>query len=94
MLRIDSRQLPDGRWLVLYPLLFGSSRLTVTRTCATLDDAIKEIIDDVWDYETCVGGLKAMGEWTGEGEPTGWNRHPASGRRRPGGDPESEYVRA
>ena len=25
-------------------------------------------------------------------EPTGWMRHPTTGRRRPGGDPAAEYV--
>jgi len=33
-----------------------------------------------------------MEAWDGEGEPTGWMRHPASGRRRPGGDETKEYV--
>ncbi len=33
-----------------------------------------------------------MVEWEGEGEPTGWFRHPRTGRRRPDGDPEREYV--
>jgi len=32
--------------------------------------------------------------WTeDEREPPGWMRHPKSGRRRPGGDPEKEYIR-
>jgi hypothetical protein len=25
-------------------------------------------------------------------EPCGWFRHPKSGRRRPDGDPEQEYI--
>ena len=25
-------------------------------------------------------------------EPTGWMRNPKTGRRRPGGDPEREYI--
>ena len=37
--------------------------------------------------------VAALKEWDGVGEPKGWMRHPASGRRRPGGDPEQEYVR-
>ena len=28
-----------------------------------------------------------------ESEPSGWHRHPATGRRRPDGDPTKEYVR-
>jgi hypothetical protein len=27
-----------------------------------------------------------------EAEPSGWYRHRASGRRRPGGDPAQEYL--
>jgi hypothetical protein len=30
--------------------------------------------------------------WDGTGEPEGWFRHPASGRRRPDCDPAQEYV--
>ncbi len=90
---LDTCQLLDGRWLVLYPLMWGASRLTITRASATLGEALLEFIDDTWDYETHEAGLKAMG-WDGKGEPTGWHRHPASGRRRPGGNPENEYVRA
>ena len=30
--------------------------------------------------------------WDGVGEPTGWMRHPTTGRRRPDGDPSKEYV--
>jgi len=26
-------------------------------------------------------------------EPTGWSRHPDTGRYRPGGDPAREYVK-
>jgi len=29
---------------------------------------------------------------TKEKEPKGWMREPKSGRRRPGGDPDQEYV--
>ena len=35
----------------------------------------------------------AMQVWDGTGEPSGWCRHPATGRRRPGGDPATEFVR-
>jgi hypothetical protein len=33
-----------------------------------------------------------MEAWDGDGEPDGWSRHPPTGRRRPGGDPDKEYV--
>jgi hypothetical protein len=34
----------------------------------------------------------ALKTWDGEGEPTGWVRHPQSGRRRTDGDPAREYY--
>jgi hypothetical protein len=33
-----------------------------------------------------------MVAWDGAGEPAGWMRHPATGRRRPDGDAGREYV--
>jgi hypothetical protein len=33
-----------------------------------------------------------MNAWDGVGEPAGWFREPATGRRRPDGDPAREYV--
>lgn len=36
--------------------------------------------------------LRALHGWSGEGEPEGWYRHRPSNRRRPGGNPDEEYV--
>lgn len=36
--------------------------------------------------------MRGLNEWNGEGEPEGWYRHRKTGRRRPGGDPEKEYI--
>ena len=44
------------------------------------------------DYESDLGAILAATEWDGDGEPMGWHRHPSTGRRRPEGDPEMEYV--
>lgn len=46
-----------------------------------------------WCYEPGTA-LQAFNAWSGAGEPEGWHRHPSTGRRRPGGDPEKEYVAA
>ena len=35
---------------------------------------------------------KAVREWDGTGEPTGWHRNPKTGRRRVNGDPKTEYI--
>jgi len=34
----------------------------------------------------------ALKLWDGQGEPIGWHRHPASGRRRPDGNVSKEYI--
>jgi len=64
------------------PLFFGAARLY------RFDPV------DVWDYETPAGAIEALLRILEEEdeEPTGWYRHPRTGRRRPGGDPEREYV--
>lgn len=48
-----------------------------------------------WCYQTAPLGLAAILEWSErgfEGEPTGWHRHPETGRRRIDGDPATEYI--
>lgn len=49
--------------------------------------------DDCWCYDTAAEALVAAATWDPdtEPEPTGWVKHPTSGRYRPGGDPEREY---
>lgn len=34
----------------------------------------------------------ALNNWDGEGEPEGWIRHVETGRRRPNGNKEEEYI--
>lgn len=50
--------------------------------------------DDRWCYENMALAHKAFEEWDGAvgTEPQGWHRHPNTGRRRPDGTPESEYI--
>lgn len=59
------------------------------RLCSGNDDYGYE---NSWCYEHLADAIEAAERWDGEGEPTGWHRHPHSGRRRPGGDPDKEYV--
>lgn len=81
-----TRDLPDGRVLVLYPLIMGTVRL-----CIGHQDS--STYDDAWCYQTPAEGLAAMAEWDGEGDPPdGWFRHIGTGRRRPDGDPTREYI--
>lgn len=81
------RTLEDGRVVVLYPMIY------TTRLC--IGPAESPCYDDAWCYPDVGTGLLAFATWDGEGDPPeGWTRHPASGRRRPDGDPAQEYVMA
>lgn len=51
--------------------------------------------DDRWCYHGVEAAFAAAEAWNGpwpDTEPIGWHRHPATGRRRPGGDPAREVV--
>lgn len=52
--------------------------------------------DDRWCYATAALAVTYARAWQAEPgtEPTGWHRHPATGRRRPDGDPRREYLMA
>lgn len=84
---LAQRLLPDLGELCVYPLLFGRARLTFGR-----DPECPFGYDDCWDYVDSVTAIAVMERWDGRGEPGGWLRHPATGRRRPDGDAEKEYV--
>lgn len=79
------RQVGD-QWLGVLPMTFGKGRL-----CAGLSWTGHE---DMWCYETLVGALEAMQGWNPDDmdEPSGWFRHPVTGRRRPDGNPANEYI--
>ncbi len=83
------RHFPDGRLAALRLLLFGA------QVCVGTMERLSEPLgawDDVWDYETLLTGYAGMALWEPEqdAEPEGWIRHLRSGRRRAGGDPETE----
>jgi hypothetical protein len=76
----------DSQAVWVKPLMF-----TVAIVVGPPDD---EWYADRWCYETRSQALAAATAWLAstEPEPTGWHRHPSTGRRRPGGDPASEFV--
>lgn len=89
---LGARTLPDGRQLDVLPLLFGRARLMVT---LAVDVEAGMFADDAWEYPSHESALTALAEWDGDGDaPYGWDRHPKSQRRRPGGDATREEVRA
>ncbi len=45
-----------------------------------------------WCYEDEQSATAALEKIEDGGEPEGWFRHIETGRRRPNGDPEKEYV--
>ena len=77
----------DGTYVAIYPLMF---HWTMIMGAIGLDT-----YDERWCYGNRDMAAEALEEWMDrgwEGEPTGWNRHPPSGRRRICGDPETEYI--
>lgn len=63
-------------------------------TVAILSECCDYGYEDRWCYEDLRAATVALERWSGlpGTEPAGWHRHPATGRRREGGDPSKEYV--
>lgn len=82
----DVKLLSDGkRWAGLYQFMFTHAIIV-----GKLGDQTG--YENRWCYADKSKALAALGAWNGKGEPTGWHRHPVSGRRRKGGDASTEYV--
>lgn len=78
------RQLPDGRYVAVFPFLFTWG-VVIGTSWATYDDR--------WCYHDMELAIAAAFTWDGNGDPPdGWHRHTTTGRRRPDGDPAREYV--
>lgn len=69
------RELPDGRWAAIMPLIFTTAIVTGTWAGAVYG------YDDRWCYRTPDMARVALEAWNGQGEPIGWHRHPDTGRR-------------
>lgn len=83
----DLEVMPDGRYACVMPLLF---------THAIIIGDVRGVgPDDRWCYSSLEKAQTELLYWKDcnfEGEPAGWHRHPATGRRREGGDPEKETI--
>jgi hypothetical protein len=79
-----ARVLLDGRLVCVEPLFAHQALLALTTPGLALQDG--------WIYASLEEALAAARAWDGREEPSGWHRHPRSGRRRPRGDPAREYV--
>lgn len=83
----EARDMGGGRVVAIMPLLFTHAIIVYQHGTLTIDDR--------WCYKNLPAALEGLNEWQEreyEGEPTGWHRHPYSGRRRKDGDPEKEVV--
>src|SRR6266571_5348091 len=79
-----ARVLLDGR-LVCVELLFARQALLAIKTPVLH-------VQDCWVYASLAAAIAAAKAWDGQDEPAQWIRHPASGRCRPHGNAEHEYV--
>jgi len=84
---IDYRQFKDGSYIATkrklfhYTLIYGA------------DAKVWDFgFDDCWCYATYELAKQAFDSYQPGTEPEGWHRHPMSGRRRPEGDKDREYV--
>lgn len=82
---LHKRELPDGRVLYLEPMLWGNLSLCLAPDRWNLER---------WCFHDHDAAWRAVLGWNGVGDPEGWYRHPATGRRRPDGTPASEYINA
>ena len=70
----DPKILSTGKWAAVYPYMFTYAICT-----GTVGDI--QTYEDRWCYSSFDKAKAALDAWDGTGEPTGWHRHPASGRR-------------
>lgn len=68
------RPIGDGRYAAIY-------RKAFTHAIVIGRFGDYHGVDDNWCYPDCASASAALDAWDGRGEPGGWTRHPASGRR-------------
>lgn len=84
-----AQEIEGDRYVAVMPLLF---------TSAIIIGRMRDYMigyDDRWCYHNEADAICALALWAErgyEGEPEGWHRHPASGRRREDGDPAKETI--
>lgn len=81
----DPRPIGNGRYACIWPLMF-----THAIVVGKIGDQTSA--DDRWCYHDYPAAFAALEAWDGLGEPAGWHRHPATGRRRHDGDPNLEFI--
>lgn len=81
---LEPRELGDGRYAAILPLLFTHAIIT-----GRMGDVLG--YSDRWCYAGFEKARAALDAWDGAGEPEGWHRHPDTGRRREL-DPETGEI--
>lgn len=85
----DMRDLGDGTWIMARRLMFHWMMVR-----GDFGDLIGYF--DRWCYATEELVREALAAFpltpSADYEPSGWHRHPPSGRRRTNGDPAQEYI--
>lgn len=76
-----------GQYVAVIPMIF-----TVALVAGHVGD--DSGYEDRWCFSGAAAAIAGAVQWhaSTEVEPSGWHRHPPSGRRRPDGDPAREFV--
>lgn len=85
---VAARDRGDGTYAAIKPLIFHW-----TMMIGDIGDL--QNINDRYCYGDELLAATGLEEWERrgwEGEPKGWHRHLGSGRRRPDGDADREYI--
>jgi hypothetical protein len=84
---VSDTTITHGRFVTIHPFMF---------TQAIIIGFVGGFgYEDRWCYSTYDKARSALREWKSRdfmGEPEGWHRHPATGRRRPDGDKSREHI--
>lgn len=80
------RILPDGRVVRLYQMLGQNTRIALSKN--EDDDGFLQL----YCYHNKQKAIEQANLWDGNSDPDGWYKHINTGRRRPNGDPEKEYI--
>jgi hypothetical protein len=81
----DAKLIPKGCYAAIRPLAF-----THAIVVGVIGDF--ESLKGRWCYKDYTKAKAALDAWDGQGEPTGWHRHPDTGRRVAQKDGETDGV--
>src|SRR5215217_1417986 len=71
---VEAKVIGDGLYAGLLPKIYTTALIT-----GEIGDESQYL--DHWCYDSREAASRALQVWDGTGEPTGWHRHPSTGRR-------------